>query len=146
MSVPGGNDHERSKHQRVVEIPMTSVFKQVWIPAVLVVEKSLQFVAVVAAAVALAAPAHADLDTDFANQLHGYGVYGPRDYNAWLGKLTCNRLGNGIDADAYRSAAFLSKNLPRGTTTGQTWQFLNAAINTYCPDQMPVLTSVAGPR
>jgi hypothetical protein len=125
---------------------MTSVFKQVWIPAVLVVEKSLQFVAVVAAAVALAAPAHADLDTDFANQLHGYGVYGPRDYNAWLGKLTCNRLGNGIDADAYRSAAFLSKNLPRGTTTGQTWQYLNAAINTYCPDQMPVLTSVAGPR
>jgi hypothetical protein len=146
MSVPGGNDHERSKHQRVVEIPMTSVFKQVWIPAVHVVEKSLQFVAVVAAAVALAAPAHADLDTDFANQLHGYGVYGPRDYNAWLGKLTCNRLGNGIDADAYRSAAFLSKNLPRGTTTGQTWQYLNAAINTYCPDQMPVLTSVAGPR
>jgi hypothetical protein len=93
MSVPGGNDHERSKHQRVVEIPMTSVFKQVWMPAVLVVEKSLQFVAVVAAAVALAAPAHADVDTDFANQLHGYGVYGPRDYNAWLGKLTCNRLG-----------------------------------------------------
>jgi hypothetical protein len=125
---------------------MTSVFKQVWIPAVLVVEKSLQFVAVVAAAVALAAPAHADVDTDFANQLHGYGVYGPRDYNAWLGKLTCNRLGNGIDADAYRSAAFLSKNLPRGTTTAQTWQFLNSAINTYCPDQMPVLTSAAGPR
>jgi hypothetical protein len=125
---------------------MTSTFKRVWILAVLVVEKSLQFVAVVAAAVALAAPVHADADTDFANQLHGYGIYGPRDYNAWLGKITCNRLGNGIDADAYKSAAFLSKNLPRGTTTAQTWQFLNSAINTYCPDQMPVLTSAAGPR
>lgn len=48
---------------------------------------------ITAAAVALAAPAHADVDTDFANQLHGYGIYGA-----------------------------------------------------YCPDQMPVLTSAAGPR
>jgi hypothetical protein len=99
-----------------------------------------------AAMVALAVPAHADLDTDFANQLHGYGVYGPRDYNAWLGKITCSRLGNGTDADAETSAAFLSKNLPRGTTTAQTWQFLNSAITTYCLDQMPVLTSAAGRR
>jgi hypothetical protein len=99
-----------------------------------------------AAMVVLAAPAHADVDTDFANQLHVYGVYGPRDYNAWLGKISCNRLGNGTDADAYESAAFLSKNLPHGTATAQTWQFLNAAINAYCPDQMPVLTSAAGPR
>jgi hypothetical protein len=99
-----------------------------------------------AAMVALAAPAHAEVDTDFANQLHVYGIYGPRDYNAWLGKITCNRLGNGIDAGAYESAAFLSKNLPQGTTTEQTWQFLNSALTTYCPDQMPVLTSAAGPR
>ena len=35
-----------------------------------------------------AAPAHADPDADFANQLHGYGIYGPRDYDAWLGKIT----------------------------------------------------------
>jgi hypothetical protein len=98
-----------------------------------------------AAMVALAAPVHADVDTDFANQLHVYGIYGQRDYNAWLGKITCNRLGNGTDADAYESATFLSKNLPRGTTD-QTWQFLNTAITTYCPDQMPVLTSAAGPR
>ena len=109
-------------------------------------EKFVPLVAVVAAAVALAAPVHADVDTDFANQLHGYGIYGQRDYNAWLGKITCNRLGNGIDADAYKSVAFLSQNLPRNSTTAQTWQFLNAAINTYCPDQMPVLTSAAGPR
>ena len=109
-------------------------------------QKFLPLVAVVAAAVAVAAPVHADVDTDFANQLHVYGIYGQRDYNAWLGKITCDRLGNGIDADAYKSAAFLSKNLPRNSTTAQTWQFLNAAINTYCPDQMPVLTSAAGAR
>src|ERR1700692_2878297 len=96
-----------------------------------------------AAAVVLAAPSYADVDTDFANQLHTYGIYGQRDYNAWLGKITWDRLG-GIDADADKSAAFLSKNLPRGTTTAQAWQFLAAAIGTYCPDQMPVLTSAAG--
>ena len=106
----------------------------------------LSALASIAAAVALAAPAYADIDTDFANQLHVYGIYGPRDYNAWLGKITCNRLGNGIDANADTSAAFLSKNLPRGTATAQTWQFLDAAIGTYCPDQMAVLTSAAGPR
>ena len=108
-------------------------------------EKFLPLVAVVAAAVALAAPVHADVDTDFANQLHGYGIYGQRDYNAWLGKITCNRLGYGVDADAYKSAAFLSKNLPRNSTTAQTWQFMNAAINNYCPDQMPVLNRLPGP-
>jgi len=99
-----------------------------------------------AAMVALAAPAHADVDTDFADHLHGSGIYGPRDYNAWLGKIVCNRLGNGTDANADTSAAFLAKNLPRGTTTAQTGQFLSAAINTYCPDQMPVLTLAAGPH
>ena len=62
------------------------------------------------------------------------------------GKITCNRLGSGVDADAYKSASFLSKNLPRDSTTAQTWQFLAAAISTYCPDQTPVLTTVAGPR
>jgi hypothetical protein len=38
---------------------------------------------------------------------------------------------------------FLSPNLPHGSTTEQTWQFLAAAINTYCPDRTAVLTSVA---
>jgi Protein of unknown function (DUF732) len=117
-----------------------------WLRTVLSTQKLLSLVAFVAAAVALAAPVHADVDTDFANQLHVYGVYGQRDFNAWLGKITCGRLGNEVDASAYESAAFLSENLPRGTTTAQTWQFLNSAINTYCPDQMPVLTSAAGPR
>lgn len=92
-----------------------------------------------AATVALAVPAHADVDSDFDGQLHGYGVYGSRDYNAWLGKITCTRLGNGTDADAETSAAFLVENLPPGTTTAQTWQFLGAAISTYCPGDMRVL-------
>jgi Protein of unknown function (DUF732) len=96
--------------------------------------------------IALVAPAHADVDTDFANQLHGYGIYGQRDYNAWLAKITCERLGNGLDTTAEKSAQFLSHNLPRGTSTAQTWQFLAAAIGTYCPDQTPVLTAVAGPH
>jgi Protein of unknown function (DUF732) len=98
---------------------------------------------VVAAALTLAAPAHADVDTDFANELHSYGIYGQRDYNAWLGKITCDRLGRGLDADAYASTSFISKNLPRHSTTAQAWQFLGAAINFYCPDLMPVLQRVA---
>jgi Protein of unknown function (DUF732) len=100
---------------------------------------------IAAAMVALAAPAHADVDTDFADQLHTYGIYGQRDYNAWLAKITCERLGNGVDTSAEKSAEFLSHNLPR-TGTAQTWQFFAAAINTYCPYQTPVLTAVAGPN
>jgi hypothetical protein len=103
----------------------------------------LSMTALITAAVALAAPVHADVDTDFANQLHGYGIYGQRDYNAWLAKITCKRLGNGLDTTAEKSAVFLSHNLPRGTTTAQTWQFLAAAINNYCPDLTPTLTAVA---
>ena len=100
---------------------------------------------ILAATIALAAPAHADVDTDFANELHTYGIYGQRDYNAWLAKITCERLYKGVDTKAEKSAEFLSHNLPRGTSTAQTWQFL-AAINTYCPDQQPVLAAVAGPN
>jgi Protein of unknown function (DUF732) len=98
---------------------------------------------VAATMVALAAPTHADPDTDFANQLHGQGIYGPLDYNAWLGKITCERLHNGLDTTAERSAHFALVNLPRGTTTAQSYQFLAAAISTYCPDQVPILTSAA---
>ena len=98
---------------------------------------------VTAAMVALAAPAHADPDADFAKQLHGYGIYGPRDYNAWLGKITCERLRNGLDTTADKSARFVMINLPRGATTGESYQFLAAAIGTYCPDRVPVLTAAA---
>ena len=95
-------------------------------------------------AVALAAPAQADVDTDFANRLHGYGIYGQKDYNAWITKITCKRLHEGVDFDAYASARFVSVQLPKGSTTGQAWQFLGEALRTYCPDQMPVLERAAG--
>ena len=98
---------------------------------------------VAAAMVALAVSAHADPDADFNNQLHGYGIYGPPDHNAWLGKITCERLHNGLDTTADKSARFALVNLPRGTTTAQSYQFLAAAIGTYCPDQVPVLTAAA---
>lgn len=98
-----------------------------------------------AAAVNFAAPAQADADpdTDFANQLHSYGIYGPRDTNAWIGKITCKRLDNHLDTDAYTSADFLAKNLPKGSTTEQVWRFLGAAISTYCPDNTDVLQVAA---
>lgn len=99
--------------------------------------------AVVALAVALAAPAHADRDTDFANELHHYGIYGPRDYNAWLAKIVCERLDKGVDNDADKSVRFITPNLPRGSTQAQSWQFLGASINTYCPDQRPVFERAA---
>jgi Protein of unknown function (DUF732) len=100
-------------------------------------------VVVGAAIVALAAPTHADPDTDFANQLHGQGIYGPLDYNAWLGKITCERLRNGLDTTADKSAHFALINLPRDTSTAQSYQFLAAAISTYCPDQVPILSAAA---
>jgi hypothetical protein len=59
--------------------------------------KAIRVAAIVAAAIALAAPAHADVDTDFANQLYTHGIYGPRDYNAWLGKIVCDRLHKRVD-------------------------------------------------
>ena len=92
----------------------------------------------------LAAPAHADPDTDFANELHTYGIYGQKDYNAWIGKITCKRLYNGVDPDAYKSAAFILRQLDKGSTTEQAWQFLGAALRTYCPEKLPVLQQVAG--
>jgi Protein of unknown function (DUF732) len=101
---------------------------------------------IAAAAVVLAAPAHADVDTDFANELHGYGIYGQKDYNAWLAKITCDRLGSGRDASPEKSAEFLSHNLQRGTTTEQTWEFLATAIGTYCPDLTQRLTATAEPN
>ncbi len=106
-------------------------------------EKFLPLLAVVAAAVALAAPAHADPDVDFANELHTYGIYGQKDYNAWIGKIACQRLYNGVDQDADKSAKFVFVQLQKGSTTEQAWQFLGAALRTYCPDKMPVLEAAA---
>ena len=101
--------------------------------------KGMRLAVIVAAAIALAAPAQADEDTDFANQLHTYDIYGPRDYNAWLGKILCDRLHKGVDANAFESTHFVAANLPRGTTQVQAWQFVAAAISYYCPDQTQVL-------
>ena len=98
----------------------------------------------VAAAVTMAVPAQADPDTDFANQLHTYGIYGPKDYNAWIGKITCQRLDNNVDHSATDSAAFLKKNLPRNSSSEQqVYQFLNAAFDTYCPEKHDLLVALA---
>jgi hypothetical protein len=100
--------------------------------------------AVVTLATALAAPAYADdPDIEFSRQLRTYGIYGARDYNAWLGKIVCERLYAGRDADAPASVRFITPNLPRSTTQAQAWQFLGAAIMTYCPDQRGVYERAA---
>lgn len=99
--------------------------------------------AVMGLAVALAAPAQADPDIDFARELHSYGIYGPRDYNAWLGKIVCERLEKGVDGDADKSVRFITPNLQKGTNQAQAWQFLGASIRTYCPDKRPVLEQAA---
>jgi len=100
-------------------------------------------VAAIAPALVFAAPAHADPDTDFANELHTYGIYGGKDYNAWIGKITCKRLYNGLDKDAISSAAFVHLQLDKDATTEQAWQFLGASLRTYCPDKLPVLEAAA---
>jgi Protein of unknown function (DUF732) len=100
-------------------------------------------IAAVWSALVFAAPAHADPDTDFANELHTYGIYGQKDYNAWIGKITCKRLYNGLDQDADKSAKFVFAQLDKGSTTEQAWQFLGAALRTYCPDKLPVLEAAA---
>ena len=96
-----------------------------------------------AAAIAFAAPAHAEIDTDFANELHTYGIYGPRDYNAWIGKLTCKRLHHSVDHNAQDSVSFVTKNLEKGSTNVQAWQFVGTAINYYCPDQRFIMEQAA---
>jgi hypothetical protein len=99
--------------------------------------------AAIAPALLFAAPAHADPDADFASELHTYGIYGQKDYNAWIGKITCKRLYNGVDKDAFKAAQFIQINLQKDSTTEQAWQFLGAALRTYCPDQLPVLEAAA---
>ena len=92
-----------------------------------------------------AAPAHADPDTDFTNELHTYEIYGPKDDNAWIAKIQCKRLRADLDANAEAAAAFLKTNLPRGTSEQSIYQFLTAAIHYYCPDQQAVVDSLAQP-
>jgi hypothetical protein len=101
-------------------------------------------VAAIAAAISVSAPAYADPDTDFDNQLGHFGIYGPHDYNPYLGKIVCHRLGVGVDPDASAAAHFLSINLPRGTTQVQAYQFLGTAIAQYCPDLQGKLQHIPG--
>jgi hypothetical protein len=106
-------------------------------------KRTLIGTALVAAGLMCAAPAHADPDTDFNNELHIYGIYAQKDYNAWIGKIACKRLRNGLDADANESAQFIHNQLQKDSTTEQAWQFLGAALRTYCPDKMPILEAAA---
>jgi hypothetical protein len=86
-----------------------------------------------------------DNDAPFKNTVNGFGIYQPQDQLAWLGKITCDRLGHGVDHDAHQSANFIQKNLPRGTTQGQSLQFLGAAVDHYCPDQIGVVQAAGTP-
>ena len=104
----------------------------------------LTAIAVTVPMLTVATPAHADPDTDFYNELHIYGIYGEKDYNAWIGKITCKRLYNGIDKDANASARFIINQLHKDSTTQQAYQFLGAALKTYCPEKLSVLQQVAG--
>jgi len=97
----------------------------------------------IATALVLAPSALADPDTDFTNELHTYGIYGQKDYNAWIGKITCKRLDKGLDQDADKSAKFVFLQLPKGSTTEQAWQFLGGALRYYCPEKLPILASAA---
>lgn len=105
--------------------------------------KTFLAIAAVAVGLVFAAPAQADdPDTDFNAELQTYGIYGQKDFHAWIGKLTCKRLYRGVDKNAYQSAQFVSHQLAR-TTTEQAWQFLGGALRTYCPEQLPVLQQAA---
>jgi hypothetical protein len=100
---------------------------------------ALTAIAVAVPMLAIATPAHADPDTDFQNELHIYGIYGEKDYNAWIGKIACKRLYNNLDKDANASAQFVLNQLHKDSTTAQAYQFLGAAMKTYCPDKLSVL-------
>ena len=100
-------------------------------------------VSVLCMGLVFAAPAAADPDIAFAEELHTYGIYGQRDYNAWIGKITCKRLDRNVDHNAFDSADFIHANLAKDSTTAQAWQFLAAALRTYCPENLPILDNAA---
>lgn len=106
----------------------------------MMVKKTCAVLLAGAAALVFAAPAQADPDSDFAKELHTYGIYGQKDFNAWIGKIACKRLDRGVDVTAADSAKFVSDQLLRGSSTEQAYQFLGAAMNYYCPDKRVLLT------
>jgi hypothetical protein len=88
-----------------------------------------------------AGPAHADPDTDFANELHTYGIYGPKDYNAWIGKIECKRLHTGVDPNAAAAAGFLKTNLPRARPSSRSTSSSPRASTTTAPKNGPWWTA-----
>jgi hypothetical protein len=96
-----------------------------------------------------AAPAAADPsfdrdpDTNFAHQLHTVGIYGQKDYNAWIGKIMCKRMYNNVDTDAAQTATFVRNQLDRDSSTEQVWQFVGLAVDYYCPEKRGVLDHAA---
>jgi hypothetical protein len=100
----------------------------------------------VAASMALgaAAPAQADTDTNFANELHTFGLYGQKDYNAWIGKIVCKRMRTGLDANSVEAVTFVQMNM-HNATQEQSWQFLGSAMKYYCPDQLSALLPAERP-
>ena len=52
---------------------------------------ALSAVGTTAATIMLAVQARADVDTDFANQLHTYGIYGQRDFTGVAGYVMVSR-------------------------------------------------------
>jgi hypothetical protein len=103
----------------------------------------------VGAAVGFAAPAQADPsfdrdpDTNFAHQLHTVGIYGQKDYNAWIGKIMCKRMYNNVDTSAADTATFVRNQLDRDSTTEQVWQFVGLAVDYYCPEKRVVIDHAA---
>ncbi|MDG4663675.1 DUF732 domain-containing protein [Mycobacterium sp. 236(2023)] len=91
-----------------------------------------------AISILLAPNASADTDTDFSAQMQTVGIYGQKDYNAWLAKITCKRLTTGVDADGREAAEFLHGNLDANTE--QVWQFLGAGLRAYCPEHLGKLS------
>jgi ribose transport system permease protein/erythritol transport system permease protein len=85
---------------------------------------------VLIAGLAVARPAHADPDTDFANQLQG--IYGPKDYNAWIGKNVCKRLYRwaGIGVAGTRMRAYILS----GVLSGLVAVYTTAEFASARPD------------
>ena len=82
-------------------------------------KRTILGIAAVAAGLAFAAPAHADPDTDFTSELHTYGIYGQKDYNAWIDKDHLQaapqrrRSGSAADGLHLRAAARFTESLKR---------------------------------
>jgi len=99
----------------------------------------LASVVCIAIAIILAAPAHADQDSDFDRYLWNFEYYAPHDSTRFLAKTTCTRLRNGSFPDAATALNYFTRNLKGGTTAEQTYQILGASVGFYCPEQAPKL-------